>query len=67
MYRRGFTRIVPHACVPHSHHLNSLQVQSNALAALEAIDQDLANEVLREGCITGDRINGLCDGLTGEW
>jgi len=27
----------------------------------------LADEVLKEGCITGDRINGLCDGLTGDW
>jgi hypothetical protein len=43
------------------------QVQSNALAALEAIDQEVADEVLREGCITGDRVNGLCDGLTGDW
>ncbi|GLC48398.1 Synaptonemal complex protein zep1 [Pleodorina starrii] len=44
-----------------------IQVQSNALAALEAIDPEVAAEVLREGCITGDRVNGLCDGLTGEW
>lgn len=43
------------------------QVQSNALAALEAIDSATAEEVLREGTITGDRINGLCDGFTGEW
>jgi zeaxanthin epoxidase len=44
-----------------------LQVQSNALAALEAIDVDVCNEVLKQGCITGDRINGLCDGETGDW
>ncbi|KAF6258370.1 zeaxanthin epoxidase precursor [Scenedesmus sp. NREL 46B-D3] len=44
-----------------------IQVQSNALAALEAIDVDVCNEVLRQGCITGDRINGLCDGETGDW
>lgn len=43
------------------------QVQSNALAALEAIDPAVADAVLREGCITGDRINGLCDGETGDW
>jgi zeaxanthin epoxidase len=43
------------------------QVQSNALAALEAIDVGVCNEVLRQGCITGDRINGLCDGETGDW
>lgn len=44
-----------------------IQVQSNALAALEAIDTDLANAILEEGCVTGDRINGLCDGITGDW
>lgn len=44
-----------------------LQVQSNALAALEAIDLDMAEEVLANGCITGDRVNGLCDGVTGDW
>lgn len=46
---------------------HNLQVQSNALAALEAIDPAVAEAVLREGCITGDRINGLCDGETGDW
>ncbi|KAF8060065.1 Zeaxanthin epoxidase [Scenedesmus sp. PABB004] len=44
-----------------------IQVQSNALAALEAIDAGVAEEVLARGCITGDRINGLCDGETGDW
>jgi zeaxanthin epoxidase len=44
-----------------------IQVQSNALAALEAIDQDVADEILASGCITGDRINGLVDGASGKW
>lgn len=44
-----------------------IQVQSNALAALQALDTDMAERVFAEGCITGDRINGLCDGVTGEW
>eukprot|EP00798_Chlamydomonas_sp_ICE-L_P013206 gene13206-19041_t len=44
-----------------------IQVQSNALAALQAIDPEVAAEVLAEGCMTGDRINGLCDGVTGDW
>ncbi|KAJ6740326.1 hypothetical protein OIU79_000454 [Salix purpurea] len=44
-----------------------IQIQSNALAALEAIDLDVAEEVLRAGCITGDRINGLVDGVSGTW
>ncbi len=45
----------------------ALQIQSNALAALEAIDDELAEQVLGNGCITGDRVNGLCDGVTGDW
>ncbi|EEF38782.1 zeaxanthin epoxidase, chloroplastic [Ricinus communis] len=44
-----------------------IQVQSNALAALEAIDLEVAEEVMRAGCITGDRINGLVDGVSGTW
>ncbi|KAJ4840857.1 hypothetical protein Tsubulata_029330 [Turnera subulata] len=44
-----------------------IQIQSNALAALEAIDLDVAEEVMKAGCITGDRINGLVDGVSGTW
>lgn len=44
-----------------------IQIQSNALAALEAVDMEVAEEVMRAGCITGDRINGLVDGVSGHW
>ncbi|CAN7025113.1 unnamed protein product [Brassica oleracea var. botrytis] len=44
-----------------------IQIQSNALAALEAIDVSVAEEVMEAGCITGDRINGLVDGVSGTW
>uniref|UniRef100_A0A1D1XUR8 Zeaxanthin epoxidase, chloroplastic n=1 Tax=Anthurium amnicola TaxID=1678845 RepID=A0A1D1XUR8_9ARAE len=44
-----------------------IQIQSNALAALEAIDMEVAEEIMNAGCITGDRINGLVDGLSGTW
>ncbi|KAK8952043.1 hypothetical protein KSP39_PZI003101 [Platanthera zijinensis] len=44
-----------------------IQIQSNALAALEAIDPHVADEVMETGCITGDRINGLVDGISGNW
>jgi zeaxanthin epoxidase len=27
----------------------------------------MAAEIMAEGCITGDRINGLCDGVSGAW
>lgn len=45
----------------------ALQIQSNALAALEAIDKDMAAEIMAAGCVTGDRINGLVDGVSGQW
>eukprot|EP00887_Chlorella_sp_A99_P007153 scaffold2.g7153.t1 len=44
-----------------------IQIQSNALAALEAVDEGIAEQVCAGGCATGDRINGLCDGVTGDW
>ena len=44
-----------------------MQIQSNALAALEAIDPEVAENVFAEGCVTGDRVNGLCDGVSGHW
>lgn len=44
-----------------------IQIQSNALAALESIDMDVAEKVMAAGCVTGDRINGLVDGVSGNW
>ncbi|XVF15552.1 hypothetical protein REPUB_Repub09cG0164000 [Reevesia pubescens] len=44
-----------------------IQIQSNALAALEAIDMEVAEKVMEASCITGDRINGLVDGVSGAW
>ena len=44
-----------------------IQIQSNALAALEAVDMEVAEEVMKTGCIIGDRINGLVDGVSGDW
>jgi zeaxanthin epoxidase len=44
-----------------------IQLQSNALAVLEAIDMPAADEVMDAGCITGDRVNGIVDGVTGSW
>jgi zeaxanthin epoxidase len=44
-----------------------IQIQSNALGALEAVDKTAAEEILENGCVTGDRINGLVDGISGQW
>ncbi|XP_020599670.1 zeaxanthin epoxidase, chloroplastic-like isoform X1 [Phalaenopsis equestris] len=44
-----------------------IQIQSNALAALEAIDLQIADEIMQTGYITGDRINGIVDGISGTW
>lgn len=42
-----------------------IQKQSNALAALEAIDMEVAEDVMKASCITSHRINGLVDGISG--
>ncbi|OAY78646.1 Zeaxanthin epoxidase, chloroplastic, partial [Ananas comosus] len=44
-----------------------IQLQSNALAALETIDAAVAEEVMESGCVTGDRVNGIVDGVTSAW
>ncbi|CAK9177405.1 unnamed protein product [Ilex paraguariensis] len=44
-----------------------IQLSSNAMAVLEAIDKDVARRIVEEGCITGNRINGFADGLSGKW
>ncbi|XP_043693353.1 zeaxanthin epoxidase, chloroplastic-like [Telopea speciosissima] len=48
-------------------HRGPIQLQTNALAVLEAIDKDVAEQIRDAGCITGNRINGLADGRSGEW
>lgn len=42
-----------------------IRIHSNALAALKAIGLEVAEEIMNAGCITGDRINGLC--VLGLW
>ncbi|MFS7944745.1 putative zeaxanthin epoxidase [Helianthus anomalus] len=37
------------------------------LSAIRAIDLDVADQVMQAGCITGQRINGLVDGVSGNW
>ncbi|KAL5060842.1 hypothetical protein RYX36_032446 [Vicia faba] len=44
-----------------------IQIQSNALDALEAIDSDVADEVMRVSCITGDRIKFPVDRVSSSW
>ncbi|GKU92853.1 hypothetical protein SLEP1_g6524 [Rubroshorea leprosula] len=44
-----------------------IQLQSNALAALEVIDLEVAEKVMQAGCVVGNRINGLLDGISGSW
>ncbi|CAK9177404.1 unnamed protein product [Ilex paraguariensis] len=45
-----------------------IQLSSNAMAVLEAIDKDVARRIMEAaGCITGNRINGFADGLSGKW
>ena len=48
-------------------HRGPIQLLSNALAVLEAIDENVAKQIMEAGCVTGNRINGIADGLSGEW
>ncbi|KAA8515722.1 hypothetical protein F0562_018667 [Nyssa sinensis] len=48
-------------------HRGPIQLSSSALAVLEAIDKDVAWQIGETGCITGNRISGLADGISGEW
>lgn len=48
-------------------HRGPIQLLSSALAVLEAIDKNVARQIMKAGCVTGNRINGLADGLSGEW
>ena len=44
-----------------------IQLQCNAQGALDSIDPAMAEAVTAKGTITGDRVNGLLDGVSGEW
>lgn len=44
-----------------------IQLQCNSQGALDSIDPRMAEEVFARGIITGDRVNGLLDGISGEW
>jgi zeaxanthin epoxidase len=44
-----------------------IQLQCNSQGALDSIDPKMAEEVFERGIITGDRVNGLLDGISGEW
>lgn len=44
-----------------------IQLAGNALSAVEAIDPELAQKIMDDGVITGDRVNGLLDGKSGAW
>ncbi|KAL5762817.1 hypothetical protein ACOSP7_019081 [Xanthoceras sorbifolium] len=48
-------------------HRGPIQLSSSALAVLQAIDENVAKQIVEAGCVTGDRINGLADGISGEW
>lgn len=44
-----------------------IQLQCNAMGTIEAIDLGLANRIYDNCTVTGDRINGLLDGIKGSW
>ncbi|PWA41805.1 zeaxanthin epoxidase [Artemisia annua] len=48
-------------------HRGPIQLLSSALGVLVDIDESVAKQVMDAGCVTGNRINGLVDGLSGKW
>jgi len=44
-----------------------IQIASNALECLRRIDEDVYQEILESATVIGDRVNGLKDGISGEW
>ncbi|XP_071741013.1 zeaxanthin epoxidase, chloroplastic-like [Rutidosis leptorrhynchoides] len=48
-------------------HRGPIQLLSSALGVLVDIDKDVAEQIMKVGCVTGNRINGLVDGPSGEW
>ncbi|CAI9304130.1 unnamed protein product [Lactuca saligna] len=44
-----------------------IQLMSSALGVLMDIHKGVAEQVMNAGCVTGDRINGLVDGVSGDW
>ncbi|KAJ6755480.1 hypothetical protein OIU79_027981 [Salix purpurea] len=48
-------------------HRGPIQLLSSALAVLQVIDGTVAKQIMEAGCVTGDRINGVADGVSGKW
>ncbi|XP_075636939.1 zeaxanthin epoxidase, chloroplastic-like [Castanea sativa] len=44
-----------------------IQLSSSALAVLKAIDENAAEKIIKAGHITGNKISGFADGISGEW
>lgn len=47
-------------------HRGPIQLLSSALAVLQVIDGNVAKQIMEAGCVTGDRINGVADGVSGK-
>ncbi|KAI3741449.1 hypothetical protein L1987_59123 [Smallanthus sonchifolius] len=48
-------------------HRGPIQLLSSALGILVDIDRGVADQIMDAGCVTGNRVNGLADGLSGNW
>lgn len=48
-------------------HRGPIQLLSNAIGILADIDESVGKQVLDAGCATGNRTNGLVDGVSGNW
>ncbi|XP_077254135.1 zeaxanthin epoxidase, chloroplastic-like [Tasmannia lanceolata] len=48
-------------------HRGPIQLHCKALAVLQSMDKEVADQIMKAGCVNGDRINGLADGISGKW
>ena len=67
LHKRGIACTVYEKVTEYKPFGGPIQLAGNALSMLEALDRDIAEQVMSLGAITGDRVNGLLDGSTGAW
>ncbi|KAK1560812.1 hypothetical protein Q3G72_031082 [Acer saccharum] len=61
--KRGYdVKVYESAVRGEDRHRGPIKLSSSALAD----DENVAKQIMEAGCVTGDRINGLADGISGE-
>lgn len=67
MHRRGMSVRVLEKVKQYKPFGGPIQLAGNAMSTMEAIAPDVGKRIIDQSVVTGDRVNGLIDGRTGEW